>query len=82
MTTVRFLSKEDRNSLFQVEITKFQSQNLQYFSGCPNCVWLEHADELIEFYGKQGKEEAIAAIKKNVEDPMLQQLLIMEIKFK
>ena len=45
-------------------------------------MWLEHADELIAFYGNQGKEEAISSIKQNVDDPMLQQLLIMEIKFK
>ena len=66
----------------KIELLISVHEKITLFSGCPNCVWLEHADELIEFYGKQGKEEAIAAIKKNVEDPMLQQLLIMEIKFK
>ena len=50
--------------------------------GCPNCVWLEHADELIAYYGTLGKDEAIRSIKASVDDPMMQQLLIMEIKFK
>ena len=45
-------------------------------------MWLEHADELIAYYGTLGKDEAIRSIKASVDDPMMQQLLIMEIKFK
>ena len=55
--------------------------------GCPNCVWLEHAEELVKYYGSKvvnkinkqfnkqlikGKDEAIKAVKESVDDPMLQ----------
>ncbi|XP_035694734.1 uncharacterized protein LOC118428701 [Branchiostoma floridae] len=47
-------------------------------SGCPNCVWLEHAEELLEHY-KDGGEKALEALEQ-IEDPSLKMFLKMELK--
>lgn len=47
-------------------------------SGCANCVWLEHAQELIAYYDDGGDkaEEALNKIK----DPSLKAFLKMELQ--
>ncbi|KAI8494970.1 domain containing 1 [Branchiostoma belcheri] len=47
-------------------------------SGCANCVWLQHAEELLEHY-KDGGEKALAAIDQ-IQDPSLKMFLKMELK--
>jgi len=50
-------------------------------SGCANCVYLEHAQALLEFYKGGGKEKALEIIEREVEDESLKAYLKLEIKF-
>ena len=51
-------------------------------SGCANCVWLDHAEDLIEYYDKKGlnKEKILEDIESQVSDPMIKAFVKLEIK--
>ena len=47
-------------------------------SGCANCVWIEYAEQMAQYY-KDGGQKAIDEISQ-IEDPMLKAFLMMEVK--
>nr|XP_032826118.1 oxidoreductase-like domain-containing protein 1 [Petromyzon marinus] len=50
-------------------------------SGCPNCVWLSYAEELLSRYGDgDGAQAALDAVSTHVSDPSLRAFLEMELR--
>lgn len=46
-------------------------------SGCPNCVWIQYADELIQYCGD--KSEAQKKVMSQIKDPQVRAFVQMEI---
>lgn len=50
-------------------------------SGCANCVWLEYAEKLAEYY-KDGGEQAVKEINEKITDPNIKAYLLHELRMK
>lgn len=50
-------------------------------SGCANCVWLEFAEKLTEYYG-DGGEKSIKEINEKITDPSIKAYLLHEIRMR
>ena len=50
-------------------------------SSCPNCVWLDYAEKLSQYYA-DGGAEAMKAINRDIEDPNLREYLLFELRIK
>eukprot|EP00090_Calanus_glacialis_P028474 TRINITY_DN45726_c0_g1_i1.p1 TRINITY_DN45726_c0_g1~~TRINITY_DN45726_c0_g1_i1.p1 ORF type:complete len:136 (+),score=40.75 TRINITY_DN45726_c0_g1_i1:32-439(+) len=55
-------------------------------SGCANCVWLDFAEETVQYYKEMGEEMEFTAllreVEKNIDDPMIKAFITMELKSK
>eukprot|EP00092_Neocalanus_flemingeri_P010500 GFUD01011313.1.p1 GENE.GFUD01011313.1~~GFUD01011313.1.p1 ORF type:complete len:144 (-),score=44.34 GFUD01011313.1:81-512(-) len=55
-------------------------------SGCANCVWLDFAEETVNYYKDMGEEMEFTAllkeVEKNIDDPMIKAFITMELKSK
>ena len=51
-------------------------------SGCANCVWLDHAEDLLKYYDQKGlpKDQVLKEIESQVSDPMIKAFVLLEIK--
>jgi len=53
-------------------------------SGCANCVWLDYAEEMTQFYASKGadmpKEDLIKEIESQLSDPMIKAFIMLELK--
>ena len=83
-TTLKlFCSKEDKGKDCPPEAP---SASMCCMSGCANCVWLEHADEVVKYYSnKKGKLDVDALLKQveeQIEDEMMKAFIKTELKFK
>ncbi|KAK9687060.1 Oxidoreductase-like protein, N-terminal [Popillia japonica] len=50
-------------------------------TGCPNCVWLEYAEKLTEYF-KDGGEKALKEIDTHVTDTNVKAYLMHELKMR
>lgn len=55
-------------------------------SGCPNCVWLEYADQVASVFKNRSEEvdleEVLREIDEQIKDPMIKSFIKMEINCK
>jgi len=55
-------------------------------SGCANCVWLDYAEEMVNFYEQRGEQmdfpSLLRDVEKNIDDPMIKAFITMELKSK
>lgn len=50
-------------------------------SGCANCVWLDYAEKLTEYY-RDGGERAIKEINDNITDTNIKAFLLHELRMR
>ncbi|KAJ8915174.1 hypothetical protein NQ315_000427 [Exocentrus adspersus] len=50
-------------------------------SGCSNCVWLDYAEKLSEYYRDRG-ERAVKEINEKVTDPSIKAFLLHELRMR
>ncbi|XP_019761019.1 oxidoreductase-like domain-containing protein 1 [Dendroctonus ponderosae] len=50
-------------------------------SGCANCVWLEYAEKLTEYY-RDGGETSVKEINEKITDPSIKAYLLFEIRMR
>jgi hypothetical protein len=48
-------------------------------SACPNCVWIEYANQLNELF-RDGGEKSLKIIEEKVTDPNMKAFLITELR--
>ena len=55
-------------------------------SGCANCVWLDFAEETVNYYEAMGEKmeftTLLKQVEKNIDDPMIKAFITMELKSK
>ncbi|KAF5288302.1 hypothetical protein FQR65_LT12034 [Abscondita terminalis] len=50
-------------------------------SNCPNCVWIDYAQKLSDYY-KDGGEKALKEIEEHITDVSLKAYILMEIRIR
>lgn len=48
-------------------------------SGCANCVWLEYAEKLTQYF-RDGGEQALKEINEKVDDPNIKAFILQELR--
>lgn len=66
----------------QKEVKEFpEAPTTCCMSGCANCVWLEYAEKLSQYF-KDGGEKAIEEINKRVDDPNIKAFILQELRMR
>lgn len=71
----------EENKMKEIEEVLLEPPTNCCMSGCSNCVWISYAENLANLT-KDGGEQAMKLIEKNVKDPSLKAFLLTELRMR
>ncbi|KAK4874708.1 hypothetical protein RN001_014068 [Aquatica leii] len=72
---------DSNNSNVKQEEEPLQPPTNCCMSNCPNCVWIDYAQKLSNYY-KDGGEKAMKEINEHITDSSLKAFVLMEIRIR
>lgn len=80
-------SCESKNEKEKIKIHQNQEEDLLEapttccMSGCANCVWVEYADKVTQYF-RDGGEKAIKEINEKIEDANIKAFILHELRMR